>query len=53
VAADGKDSRGFKPSTTSREDLPALTNASKVSGMPCVMEARREEAGRVLASLAL
>jgi len=42
-------SRNFKLSTISREDLMALTEeAAYISGIPYVMEARREEAERVL-----
>jgi len=42
-------SRDFRLSTISREDLMALTTeASKVSGIPYVMEARRNEAERLL-----
>lgn len=45
-------SRNFRLSTISREDLMSLTpEASKVSGIPYVMDARREEAERVLDSL--
>ncbi len=45
-------SRNFRLSTISRDDLMALTeDAAKVSGIPYVMEARREEAERVLDSL--
>ena len=42
-------SRNFRLSTISRDDLMALTEeAAYVSGIPYVMEARREEAERVL-----
>jgi glutamate synthase domain-containing protein 2 len=45
-------SRNFKLSTISREDLMALTEeAAYVSGIPYVMEARREEAERILDTL--
>jgi len=43
-------SRNFRLSTISRNDLMALTEeAAKVSGIPYVMEAYREEAERILA----
>jgi glutamate synthase domain-containing protein 2 len=42
-------SRNFRLSTISREDLMALTeDASMVSGIPYVMDARRDEAERIL-----
>ena len=42
-------SRNFKISTISRNDLMALTEeATKISGIPYVMEAYREEAERIL-----
>lgn len=42
-------SRNFKLSTVSRKDLVALTEeAAKVSGIPYVMEAYRDEAERIL-----
>jgi len=42
-------SRNFKISTISRNDLMALTEeAAKISGIPYVMEAYREEAERIL-----
>jgi len=42
-------SRNFRLSTISRDDLMALTEeAAFVSGIPYVMEARREEAERIL-----
>ncbi len=42
-------SRNFKISTISRKDLIALTEeAAKISGIPYVMEAYREEAERIL-----
>ncbi|MGQ9630517.1 MAG: FMN-binding glutamate synthase family protein [bacterium] len=42
-------SRNFRLSTISRKDLMALTEeASKVSGIPYVMEAYREEAEKIL-----
>ncbi|NYT02073.1 MAG: FMN-binding glutamate synthase family protein [Methanosarcinales archaeon] len=45
-------SRNFRLSTISREDLMALTEeASKVSGIPYVMDARRDEAEAVLDAL--
>jgi glutamate synthase domain-containing protein 2 len=45
-------SRNFKLSTISRDDLMALTEeAAYVSGIPYVMEARREEAERILDTL--
>jgi glutamate synthase domain-containing protein 2 len=45
-------SRNFRLSTISRDDLMALTeDAAYVSGIPYVMEARREEAERVLDAL--
>jgi glutamate synthase domain-containing protein 2 len=43
-------SRNFKLSTVSRKDLMALTEeAAKISGIPYVMDAYREEAERILA----
>lgn len=45
-------SRNFRLSTISRDDLMALTEeAAYVSGIPYVMEARREEAERILDAL--
>jgi hypothetical protein len=45
-------SRNFRLSTITRDDLMSLTpEASKVSGIPYVMDTRREEAERVLDSL--
>lgn len=45
-------SRNFRLSTITRDDLMALTSeASAVSSIPYVMDARREEAERVLDSL--
>lgn len=45
-------SRNFRLSTISRSDLMALTEeASKISGIPYVMDARRDEAEAVLDSL--
>jgi hypothetical protein len=45
-------SRNFRLSTISREDLMALTEeAAYISGIDCVMEARRDEAERVLDAL--
>ena len=42
-------SRNFKISTISRSDLMALTEeAAKISGIPYVMEAYREEAEKIL-----
>jgi len=42
--------RNFRISTISREDLMALTEeAAKISGIPYVMDAYREEAERILA----
>ena len=42
-------SRNFKLSTISRRDLMALTEeASKISGVPYIMDAYREEAERIL-----
>lgn len=42
-------SRNFKISTISRQDLMALTEeAAKISGIPYVMDAYREEAERIL-----
>ncbi|HEX16385.1 MAG TPA: FMN-binding glutamate synthase family protein, partial [Deltaproteobacteria bacterium] len=47
-------SRNFKISTISRSDLMALTEeAAKISGIPYVMEAYREEAERILEGEAL
>jgi glutamate synthase domain-containing protein 2 len=43
-------SRNFRVSTISRNDLMALTEeAAKISGIPYVMEAYREEADRIIA----
>jgi glutamate synthase domain-containing protein 2 len=45
-------SRNFRLSTIDRDDLMSLTpEASEVSGIPYVMDARREEAERILDSL--
>ena len=45
-------SRNFRLSTINRDDLMSLTpEASEVSGIPYVMDARREEAERILDSL--
>lgn len=42
-------SRNFRVSTISRDDLVALTaEAAKVSGIPYVMDAYREEAERII-----
>jgi len=47
-------SRNFRLSTISRDDLMALTeDAAYVSGIPYVMEARREEAERILDAITL
>jgi hypothetical protein len=43
-------SRNFRLSTISRKDLMSLTEeATKVSGIPYVMDAFREEAEKVMA----
>jgi hypothetical protein len=43
-------SRNYQVSTVSRADLMALTeDAAKVSGIPYVMDAYREEAERIIA----
>jgi hypothetical protein len=43
-------SRNFELSTISRNDLMALTKeAAKVSGIPYVMDAYRDEAEKILA----
>ena len=44
-------SRNFKVSTISRDDLMALTpEAAKVSGIPYVMDAYKEEAYKIINS---
>ena len=41
--------RNFRLSTISRDDLMALTEeAAKISGIPYVMDAYREEAERII-----
>jgi len=43
-------SRNFNLSTVSRKDIMALTEeAAKISGIPYVMDAYREEAEKILA----
>jgi len=42
-------SRNFRLSTISRDDLMALTEeAARISGIPYVMDAYREEAERII-----
>jgi hypothetical protein len=43
-------SRNFKLSTVSRNDVMALTEeAARISGIPYIMDAYREEAEKILA----